>query len=105
MTKTESYITASRFYLCEQFPENFDELDEKDVTDFIRDNRWELFDPIQFYAEDWVSLAKAEGMRYIVITSKHHNGFCLFDADEDWEPRPMWELIEDLASEFVTIAN
>ena len=28
----------------------------------------------------WVSLAKASGMKYIVITSKHHDGFSLFDS-------------------------
>ena len=39
------------------------------------------FNPIQFDAEDWVSLAKAAGMKYIVITSKHHDGFCLFDTE------------------------
>ncbi len=38
------------------------------------------FNPVQFNAEDWVLLAKNAGMKYIVITSKHHDGFCLFDS-------------------------
>jgi hypothetical protein len=48
-------------------PEDFDELDEQDVTDFIRDNKWEPF--------------------------------------EEWEPHGIYWLIEDLASEFLTITN
>ncbi len=38
------------------------------------------FNPIQFDAEEWVLTAKNAGMEYIVITSKHHDGFCLFDS-------------------------
>ena len=36
------------------------------------------FDPIQFNADQWVKTAKAAGMRYLVITSMHHEGFCMF---------------------------
>jgi len=40
------------------------------------------FDPEKFNAEKWVKLAKAAGMKYIVITSKHHDGFCMFDTKQ-----------------------
>ncbi|MFC2097257.1 alpha-L-fucosidase [Bacteroidota bacterium] len=38
------------------------------------------FNPIKFDAKEWVRIAKNAGMKYIVITSKHHDGFCLWDS-------------------------
>ncbi|HEV2208793.1 MAG TPA: alpha-L-fucosidase [Verrucomicrobiae bacterium] len=43
------------------------------------------FNPVKFNADEWVSLAKQAGMKYIVITSKHHDGFAMFDTKaSDW---------------------
>lgn len=42
-----------------------------------------VFNPIYFDAEEWVKLAKNAGMQYIVITSKHHDGFALYKSDSD----------------------
>jgi alpha-L-fucosidase len=39
------------------------------------------FDPRGFDPGAWVALARRAGMRYIVITAKHHDGFCMFDAE------------------------
>jgi len=36
------------------------------------------FNPVEFNADEWVKLAKEAGMKYIVITSKHHDGFAMF---------------------------
>ena len=36
------------------------------------------FDPVDFNANQWVAIAREAGMKYIVITSKHHDGFCMF---------------------------
>ena len=38
------------------------------------------FNPIEFNAEQWVQLAEDAGMKYIVITSKHHDGFAMFGS-------------------------
>lgn len=38
------------------------------------------FNPAEFNAAEWVALAKAAGMRYITITSKHHDGFAMFGS-------------------------
>ena len=41
------------------------------------------FNPRAFNAHDIVALAKAAGMKYIIITAKHHDGFAMFDSKAD----------------------
>ncbi len=44
------------------------------------------FNPARFNAAEWVRIAKDAGAKYIVITSKHHDGFCLFATETtDWD--------------------
>ena len=44
-----------------------------------------FFNPQKFDAAVWVALAKAAGMKYITITSRHHDGFAMFDSKvSDW---------------------
>ena len=38
------------------------------------------FNPVKFDAEEWVRLAQDAGMKYIVITSKHHDGFAMYGS-------------------------
>jgi len=53
---------------CEQMPlEEYD----KNIPGFTAEN----YDP-----DEWARLAKNAGMRYMVLTTKHHDGFCLFDT-------------------------
>ncbi len=38
------------------------------------------FNPTRFDAEEWVKLVKSAGARYITVTTKHHDGFCMYDS-------------------------
>ena len=38
------------------------------------------FDPVDYDPKEWARLAKEAGMKYAVLTSKHHDGFCLYDS-------------------------
>ncbi len=44
------------------------------------DQLFRQFDPQGFDADQWVRIAQDAGMKYLVITSKHHDGFCLWDS-------------------------
>lgn len=54
----------------------------KDMEQFKKDY-WLLpktFNPVKFDAEKWALAAKGAGMKYVVFTTKHHDGFCMFDT-------------------------
>ncbi len=62
------------------------------------------FHPVKFDAREWVALAKAAGMKYITITSRHHDGFSMFATHAtpynivDWTPfrrDPLKELADE----------
>lgn len=61
------------------------------------------FNPNQFNAAQWVALAKRAGQKYLVITTKHHDGFCMFDSkltDYDIMNTPLKrDVIKELADE------
>lgn len=60
------------------------------------------FDAKDYNPKAWVQLAKDAGMKYIVITTKHHDGFCLFDTDyTDWNAVKASAAKRDLLDEFV----
>jgi len=46
----------------------------------VYDNLYKEFNPTKFDAAEWVEIAKAAGMRYMVFTTKHHDGFSMFDS-------------------------
>lgn len=62
-----------------------------------------VFDPTNFNAAQWVSIAKNAGMKYMVITAKHHDGFAMFNSPSSdynivrrtpWHRDPVRELAE-----------
>ena len=46
----------------------------------VYDNLYKQFNPVKFNADEWVKIAKDAGMKYLVFTSKHHDGFSMFDS-------------------------
>ena len=41
---------------------------------------FEMFNPDMYDPHQWAKMARAAGMKYVVLTAKHHEGFCLFDS-------------------------
>jgi alpha-L-fucosidase len=41
---------------------------------------FDMFNPDMYDPHEWAKMAKAAGMKYVVLTAKHHEGFCLFDS-------------------------
>ena len=50
------------------------------ITDEAYQKYFDNFNPDLYNPREWAKMAKAAGMKYAVITSKHHEGFCLFDS-------------------------
>ncbi len=49
----------------------------------VYDNLYKQFDPTNFNAADWAGVAKMAGMKYMVLTAKHCDGFLLWDSKVD----------------------
>jgi hypothetical protein len=62
---------------------------------------FEQFDPIDYDPKKWVKLAKDAGMKYVVLTAKHHDGFCLFDSKLTDYKATNTKARRDLVREFV----
>lgn len=54
---------------------SMEEIPEEEYMPFFDE-----FDPVDFKPEEWAKAAKQAGMKYAVMTAKHHDGFCLFDS-------------------------
>jgi alpha-L-fucosidase len=54
-----------------------------DIPVSVYDHLYQRFNPTRFNAEEWVGIAKASGMKYVVLTAKHGDGFLLWDSKVD----------------------
>lgn len=55
-------------------------MERKDIPIVQYEKLPTFFNPTQFDAAEWVSMVKKAGMKYITITSKHHDGFAMYDS-------------------------
>lgn len=67
-------------------------------ADFGNQFQAEFFNP-----DDWADLFNASGAKYVVLTSKHHEGYCLWPSKNSWnwnskDLGPKRDLVDDLAS-------
>jgi len=61
-------------------------MNQKEIPIHSYERLADFFNPVEFDPAEWVSVAKAAGMNYITITSKHHDGFALYDSKvSDWD--------------------
>jgi alpha-L-fucosidase len=56
----------------------------KNYSEYVKayENLQTTFNPVKFDPEKWATAAKAAGMKYVVFTTKHHDGFSMFDTKE-----------------------
>jgi len=62
---------------------------------------FEMFNPDMYDPHEWAKMAKAAGMKYVVLTAKHHEGFCLFDSKYTDYKSTNTPIGKDLIKEYV----
>ena len=62
---------------------------------------FEEFNPVDYNPREWAKAAKEAGMKYMVLTAKHHDGFCLFDSKYTDFKATNTKFGRDLVKEFV----
>ena len=70
-------------------------------TETYRRRYMPRFNPDLFDAREWARTAKAAGMKYVVLTAKHHEGFCMWDASNTDYKITNTEFGRDLVREYV----
>lgn len=71
------------------------------IRDEVYDQYFRHFDPDLYDPAEWARLAKAAGMKYAVLTTKHHEGFCLWDSAYTDYKAPCTPAGRDLLHPFV----
>lgn len=60
-----------------------EQVDWTDDGEFLKAQYWGMaksFNPVRFEPEKWADVAARNGFRYVTLTTKHHDGFCMFDS-------------------------
>lgn len=79
---------------------NYEETPSEDYMPYF-----EEFDPIDYDPRRWARAAKRAGMQYVVLTAKHHDGFCLFDSQYTDFKSTNTRLGRDIVADFVEAAR
>lgn len=65
------------------------------------DRQAQVFNPVEYNPDEWVKIAKESGARYMTFTTKHHDGYCLFDSrltdHTSVKTAPHRDLVKELA--------
>ncbi len=82
-------------YMKKNYPPNFT------YADFAKDFTAQFYDPDQ-----WADIFKASGAKYVVLTSKHHEGFCMWPSANSWN----WNSMDvgphrDIVGQYLSIFN
>ena len=75
---------------------SFEEIPKEDYMKYFDE-----FDPVDYDPKKWAKAAKEAGMQYVVLTAKHHDGFCLFDSKYTDFKSTNTKCGRDLVAEFV----
>lgn len=75
-------------------------LEEMSVADYQK--YFDHFNPNLLDAKEWAKKAKADGFKYVIITAKHHDGFCLWDTDETDYKVTETDYQKDLLAELIS---
>jgi alpha-L-fucosidase len=73
----------------------------EEIADETYEKYFKFFNPDQYDPKEWAWLAREAGMKYFVITTKHHEGFCLWDTDYTDYKAPNTPCGKDLIREMV----
>ena len=71
--------------ICESWPLCSEDWITRPIDNYEEYKKWywgfsETFNPTAFNPDQWADIMEAAGMKYMIFTTKHHDGFCMFDS-------------------------
>lgn len=77
----------------------------KNIVDFTYDSVYRRFNPKMYDPAKWMAVAKKSGMKYAVLTAKHHDGFCNFPSEWDTYTVAITPYGKDIAGQFASAVH